>query len=219
MPGEVASDHSELWGYVTWGISTVVVVVTECLAAFSGHVPWPTISAKVGHLEYAHSWVALIVVGVIVCVAYQVIRYPLSAATADEQVTKGTVKRTSRGRLRRTGPKQDDLPWWLILFGLLIVGLGSFVTAEFDSDRFVLAYVIYGLIALLFVLIPSALAFWCARDAPFPTFYRTLSDLEIRCHVLAVTVVIGLVILLIHLSLYPWPSVFHQLKGPTTNSP
>jgi hypothetical protein len=214
----------EWWGYGVWGTATLVVLISEITAASDGDSPWPTISGTVGHLEYSHSWVALIVVALIVFVGFQILRYRLVTAQPVVQANGRVLRRTDLGRftMKHQGPTMDEqteLPVWMVVISTAVVAFGSLATAELDpSDKFVLAYVLYGLIAVFFVLIPSALAFWCARDVPFPTFFRTIANLERRLHFVSVLVVIGLVILLIHLALYPWPSIFHQLQKPTPNS-
>ena len=69
----------------------------------------------------------------------------------------------------------------------------------------VLGYVIYGLIAIFLVIIPSVLAYWFAREVPWPTLLATITSLERRWRPAAAVVLAGLVILLIHLALPPWP--------------
>ena len=63
------------------------------------------------------------------------------------------------------------------------------------------------------------LAFFFARDMPFPTLFRTIASLDARYPPFAFLPVVGLLILLIHLALYPWPSIFHQLRGVTPPTP
>jgi hypothetical protein len=73
---------------------------------------------------------------------------------------------------------------------------------------------------LFWVLIPSALA-WPKRfavDVPFPTMFETVRDLERRLRVLALVVAAGLATLMIHLVLYPWPSIIPDLKRLHTNN-
>jgi len=209
----------EGWGYLVWGVTTAAIVIPELSAVFTKQVIWPTISGTVGHLEYEHDWVGLIVVALIVGVLFGVIRYP--ATRLGPHVTP-TVGRTTLGRLTRALPKEKQLtPWFLAGLGAGVL-IASVITAGIDpNDHFVLAYVMYGTIGCFFLAVPSALAFFDAKDVPFPTLFRTIANLEVRFRPIAFVPVIGLVILLIHLALYPWPAVFHQLKGltpPTTYS-
>lgn len=208
-----------------WGAGTLVVVIPEITAA-TGHVPWPTISATVGHLETRWNWVALIVVAVIVSVAFHVARFPVSAQGAIlEQKGDRKLGRTDQGRFTRVpeGKAADQggqmsLAW--LFTGAAIVAAASSLTGIVrPGNRFMLAYVLYGLTALIFIAVPSVLAFWFAKDVPFPTFFRTIAFLEKRLHFAAVLIVVGLVILLIHLALYPWPDIFDQLRPPAPNAP
>ncbi|HVA09989.1 MAG TPA: hypothetical protein VNG12_24955, partial [Acidimicrobiales bacterium] len=68
--------------------------------------------------------------------------------------------------------------------------------------------------------IPSIVAFVWGRDVSFPTLFGTLANLEHRrwLHFVAVLVIVGLVILVFHLGLYPWPNVYHQLRPPSPTS-
>jgi hypothetical protein len=46
---------------------------------------------------------------------------------------------------------------------------------------------------------------------PFPTLYRTIANLERRWRPAAMVIVAGLVVLAIHLVVFPWPDIF--LRG------
>jgi hypothetical protein len=108
----------------------------------------------------------------------------------------------------------------LVVSGMVGVSLGAFLTAlRHPVDPFILAYVLYGLIATFFIVVPSVFVFISGRDVSFPTLFTTIGYLERRIHPLAVLLLIGLVILLVHLALYPWPAVFHQLRNPGPGSP
>jgi hypothetical protein len=219
-------ERRELWGYVVWGAGTLVVVIPEISAA-TNHVPWPTISATVGHLETRWNWVALIVVGIIVSVAFHASRFPVSEpGTIVEQMGDRKLGRTEQGRFTRVpeGRAADQggqmsLSW--LFMGAAIVALASGLTAIVirPGNKFMLAYVLYGLTAVIFIGVPSVLAFWFAKDVPFPTFFRTITFLEKRLHFAAVLIIVGLVILLIHLALYPWPDIFDHLRPPAPAAP
>ncbi len=127
----------EWWGYAVWGITVVVMLVPEVSAAANLGVPWPTISATVGHLEYQHSWVALIVVGLIVGFAYQWIRYPSFPTAPVVQADRIPRARSSLGRLtRRTdslnSDDRDEFSVAVVLISLLAVAGGSFVASRLD---------------------------------------------------------------------------------------
>jgi hypothetical protein len=59
--------------------------------------------------------------------------------------------------------------------------------------------------AVAFLVVPNVLAFWFAKEVPFPTLFRTLSDLDKRWHSAVMVVVAGLAVLAVHLVAYPWP--------------
>ena len=197
----IAANRREVTGYLVWGAMGVVVGVPEIWAAVDNHAPWPTISGTVGHLEYGHNWVAIVVVALIVWAAYHTIRGP---------------SRTGTGRAMRAGPAVKELPewsmWLYFLLGVGGVAGGSALAAVLAAHRFVLAYVLYGLIALFWIVIPNVLAYALRTDIPFPTLFRTLADLEDRARLVVVVVGAGLAILLVHLTFYPWPAVIPDLQ-------
>lgn len=83
------------------------------------------------------------------------------------------------------------------------------------------AYVLYGSLALLYIVVPSVLAFVFGKDMPFPTLFRTVANLEeylktrtwrwragpTAAWLVAYLIVAGLVILFLHLTLYPYPNI------------
>jgi hypothetical protein len=83
--------------------------------------------------------------------------------------------------------------------------VGSLIAATTASDMYVLGYVLYGLFAIFVVIVPDVLAFWFARDVPFPTLARTVADLERRWSSATMVIVAGLVVLMCHLAFPQWP--------------
>ena len=73
------------------------------------------------------------------------------------------------------------------------------------GSRYVVGYAIYGLIAVAFLIVPNVLAYWWAREVPFPTLPRALADLDGRLHSAVMIILAGLAVLAIHLVAYPWP--------------
>jgi hypothetical protein len=223
-------ESRERWGYGVWGLVALVIVIPEITAAWH-MVPWPTISGTVGHLEYRWSWVALIVVALIVSVGFHAVRYPVATKTDPALDADGRKLRTMNGRLtkrkapaeeaekrREVVPAELSIRWFAGAIGT-VVGASILVGPVFDpANPFMLGYFLYGLIGFLFVLAPSALAYWREKEVSFPTLFWTLTALERRVHVVAVGVYAGLVILLLHLAFYPWPGIFHVLQphGPPT---
>jgi hypothetical protein len=188
----------ERWGYAVWGAVGVVIAVPEIWAAAVGTAPWPTVSGTVGHLEDLWHPTAVFVVALIV----------IAAALA-----------TGYGRLDDRAPTVALAgEWWpyVYLGGAVLFSVGaSLIAAELvngSEGRFVLGYVIYGLIGFFFLFLPAVLGWMLV--VPFPSLITTLRDLERRVPVVALLVLAGLVILLIHLALYPWPDVTHHNPKP-----
>jgi hypothetical protein len=232
-------DRREWWGYGFWLAVAVVVATPEISAAAGGHrVPWPTISGTVGHLEYRWSWVALLVVSLIVAGGFHAVRFSVPRNLDPTVRPGGRRLRTAKGRLLKTttaAPSDAVAPdrsnvveveelsvLWLLGAAAVVAG-ASLVTALAvrPANPFILAYVLYGSIAMLFVVVPSVLAYWHGKDVAFPTLFWTLSTMERRFHLVAVALYAGLFILLFHLALYPWPGIFHVLRptAPTVHSP
>ncbi len=108
-------DRSEAWGYVMWGAMALVIAIPEITAAVDHKVPWPTISGMTGHLEYRWSWVALIVVALIVFAAFHAVRYPWSqSGHLATQANQRKLGRTPAGRFTRaleksSGSEKDEV--------------------------------------------------------------------------------------------------------------
>jgi hypothetical protein len=211
----------ERWGYGVWGLMAGVIALFEIWAA-AGAPPWPTISATVGHLEAQWSFVALIVVALIVLGAAHALTYawpgvgPLLARP--NRPRRG---RTKTGRITMSPTPDDDAflelsPYIYFPISLAIVIGGAWWIIGASNDKWLRGYIIYGLIAAMFAIIPNLIALFLKTDVPFPTLFRTIADLERRWHPVALVILVGLVILLIHLALYPWPRI---LQPPSTGSP
>ena len=118
-----------------------------------------------------------------------------------------------------SGSMGDELsPFYYFPIALGAVVGGCLVAAAATDDKWVLAYVIYGLIGVCFLVVPSLLAYSKrTRNPPFASLFATVLDLQGRLHFVTLVLLAGLIVLLIHLALYPWPDVFrHQ---PTPSSP
>ncbi|WP_155981807.1 hypothetical protein [Nocardia sp. BMG111209] len=197
---------AEFWGYLMWGLAGSVILVPELIAVFRV-ADLPTISATVGHLETQHSWVRLVVVFVIVVLAYyavpQLITNPERAGVVGgRQVTANGRMTPDPGVVRYQG-----MGGYLVAaIATLVVGVGFAVGArQTHPGTYVGAYVLYGAIAVMWVVVPSLLAAFRAREVPFPTLFRTIGYLERRAHPLAAVLLALLVLLLLHLAFYPWP--------------
>jgi hypothetical protein len=153
------------------------IAVPELWAA-TGNPWWPTISATVGHLEALWSPIKIIVLALIAAGAAQVLS---ESAKADE-------RRTENGRLARgTGPSAEIA--WYFPGAVLIIAVVTTLVATLTTARFTTGYVLYGMIAAAFGIVPNALAYWFAREVPFPALSRTLQNLDRRWHPAALVAV------------------------------
>jgi hypothetical protein len=203
----------------------VVIAVPELSAVGKGcDFPWPTISTTVGHLQELWPVVALAPVALIVMGTYFVFTLmPSSPPTiADDE---HLVVRTAEGRrtkvpftsyeqlaappaadwsVRDRGRKALPAPPYFGVATLAVIA--GWVVALGVDDRFVTGYIGYSIIALFWVILPSALAYWFRRDVEFTTLTYTVGMLGRRLPMVAALTAALLVILLLHLALYPWPS-------------
>jgi hypothetical protein len=212
--------RSECWGYVVWGAMGIVIAVPELLAAAGGNnFLWPTISTTVGHLQDRWPVLTLIPVALIVMAGYSALRFKLGDTTV--QADLQAIGRTPQGRLVKQDVQFDQLAQggvppepprrgeWPVLpyftFATAVVVAGGVVAAPSDS-RFLVGYVLYSLIALFWVVIPNAASYFFGKDFPFTTLVFTVGALGRRLQFAAAFVAALLVILLLHLAFYPWPS-------------
>jgi hypothetical protein len=188
-------------GYWFWGPTILIILAVELLGAlsstFKDKIPWPTISGTVGHLEKRWDWIAVIVVGVITATAFQALAYKAGS-------------RTVTGRSQRPGAptaRESGYSWLFVL----IPGLAALVLAvAFGASKIQLGYIIYGVLAVFGIVVPSMLAFVLNKDVRFPTLFFTLDRLRRRFHAAALILVTGLAILVVHLAFYPWPDITHE---------
>jgi len=224
------------WGYFVWIGATIVIVIPELLAVFKVYLPFTTISTMTGHLELLHPWVELIVVGVIVFVVFSLLK--LSPRNGTKR-NPDEPQRMASGRLtvnpeppRKASTaaeyNEEDAPAWFMIAAILfslIVAVAVWATdywyVETDRRPYHTSYVLYGLLGVGWLVIPTLIVFFTKADAPFPTLFRTVESfqgwLEKRRWPLSLgpslawavgyVVVTGLVILLLHLTLYPYPNI------------
>jgi hypothetical protein len=233
-----ALHRREIMGYLVWGAMGVIIAVPEIWAAAASGLPWQTISSSVGTgLTRDHTYVSLVVVIVLVIVGYYSFRYPLTRRepTADAEARTGTkvrerpYRRMERGgRLTLSTKRQPDADTGLVgTLGIVyffatsaVIAGATILTDQISSgspERYHASYVLYGLIALFWILVPSVVALTMGHEAPWPTLFVTIKNLETRLGPLfgslaAAMVVAGLAILLLHLVLYPFPDITHILN-------
>jgi hypothetical protein len=202
---------TEKWGYGFWLFLGLVFGVPESWAGLA-NPPWPALSDTVTHLDALWPPTAVIVVALMVFVAYYFVRVPPGPAGSPPpaQGRRGPgAGRTYNGRLSRTPADISPVPALIYVpLALAAITVGSIIAAVASGgDFWVEGYVIYGLIAIFLVIIPNLLAYWFAREVPWPTLLATVTSLERRWRPAAVVVLAGLVILMLHLAVPPWPDL------------
>lgn len=211
------------WGYVFWGFMGLVILIPELAAAKNPkEVPWPTISGTIGYLEYWHPWVALIVIGAITWWALHVVEFgpekrPVLGIDIDENRQKRYVNTpggwSTRAEQLKPLSKRIGLIYMLIAFLAVVVPSLSVALVIRPDDEYLLGEVLYGFIFVFWILIPLYLGYR-GRDVPWPTLFETFRDfahLE-RFKVIATLIAGGIIVLLIHLVLYPWPSTIPDIQ-------
>jgi hypothetical protein len=226
------STKSEKWGYVVWGVVGGAIAVPEIWAAVAGNgFIWPTISGTVGHLEDRWTVVALVPVALLAGAALALGRFQSGVSL---QADGETLIRTPQGRLAKAGkvelgpdkpvpeivmnpalglvgrPSVSVLRYFLISAAIIT---GCSLAASTSGNKWLTGYVLYSLIFLFGMAIPNALAYWKRRDVPFTTLFFTLRALQRRLHLVAVVIAAGLMILLLHLAVYPWPDLARDSAG------
>jgi hypothetical protein len=248
------------WGYIVWGVALGFVFIPELLAAVQAierHLPFTTISAMVGHLEYENALWELGPTALTVFALYSLLRTPPkessgghTVASIQARADQGDVgpHRTAGGRLTfqpsetSTGEFDESrLDGWR--FGVraavvagVIIGLTLWAADHWPTPKgqhaatnFHVGYVLYGSIAFFWLLLPSLDAFIRGKDASYPTLFRTITNLEewlagwgpqrwrrrlgkVLAWIVSYVLLWGLVFLMIHLALYPFPDITHILN-------
>jgi hypothetical protein len=213
-----------VWGYIVWGAMGVVVAIPELLASVaSKDVPFPTISGTVGYIEYWHPEFALLVIGLLVWAAFHAIRVssssipriPPTQRSREEAPTAGaaTLVRIPGGRLRVASEFQPLHPRVYVPLALGVVALAfALVRIARPHDKYLLGEVLYGSIALVWIVIPAWLAYKHGRWVPYATLFRTIQDLESHLRSAAIVFAAGILILLVHLAFYPWPGSIPDIQ-------
>lgn len=211
--------RSEASGYAVWSAMGIAVGVPEIWAAAAGSdFVWPTISTTVGHLQNRWPVVALIPVALIVMSCYSVFR--IGAASVAIQADFEALARTPQGRLTKQAVSVEQLasgvtpiesgrrPWDVLPYFVLatVAVVLTALLASVSENRFLVGYVLYSLIAVVWLIVPNVAAYWFKRDVPFTTLFFTIRCLGRRMQLVAAFVAALLVILLLHLAFYPWPS-------------
>jgi hypothetical protein len=203
-----------------------------------------------GHLEFLWNPTELLVIAAIVFALFSSIRFPPATSAVEEEMPASEEQanplqpeRTPGGRLTLPGAAppvtpaefdQGSAPRWFLVAafissaGVVLATLAA-ITWWDDERHFHPAYVLYGLLALLWLVIPSLIAFLAVKDPPFPTLFRTAANLEdwlrtrgwklgqrplgpLLAWLVSFIILWGLVVLLLHITLYPFPNITHILN-------
>jgi hypothetical protein len=195
----------ELRGYLFWGPIALTITATELLGVGDVQewidenlgltIPWPTISSTVGHLQERWNAVAALVVFAIGVIGFSALAY------------RDPEDKTYNGRtLPRDRPRESKVRYYSWQFSLPAVVAG-WIASFFTEDKLVLGYVIYGAFAIYGVIVPSLLVRFASKEVNFPTLFFTFAKLRSRYAWVAATFVGLLAVLVLHLALYPWPSI------------
>ena len=240
-------------GYLLWFVALGFFFVPEALAASKSadsSLPFTTLSGLVGHLEYRYPAFEVVTTAVIVFTLLAIRRVPprTSSGRRTQPRQDNLPHRTAGGRITfkttaavAADPDAYDVeqaPAWLVLVAVaaaLLIAFGTIAARLWWPDPppghgetnalFHPGYVLYGSVALLWFVVPSLYAFFAGRDAPFPTLFRTLLNLEhwlrdrgetgkALAWLLSFVLVWGFVFLLLHLAFYPFPDIT-KILNPT----
>jgi hypothetical protein len=207
-------------GFFVWGAVGLVIAVPEIWGSFGN--PWfYSISRTTGHLEDLWNGVRAIVVALIAVAAVHAVLYRPDMDEIPQYGVKSllrgrSVRRTSQRRLTiRESDKGDftdkvAIPY--LLTSAAIVAVTGWLAGVPQGGQYWRGYIIYGLIAVFFVIIPNTVAYFSGRDFPFTTLFATVHSLERTRNVVTMIIMAGLAVLVFHLALYPWPDI-HLTAG------
>jgi hypothetical protein len=236
----------EAWGYVFWTPLILLLFLPAELIPAAGVTNWPTFSTTIGHLEYLFGPVALLVVLLMVFTGVNALarkrRHRVSRARqargenglySDDLDGGRVISKTASAdrplarplravRLLERSDDPDQETWIrmrvYIPGSAIVIAVLAYLTFHFAGYWWG-AYVMWGLIAFFVLVLPSIFAWRFAAYVPFPTLFRTVGNLQGRVQMVGTAVVAFVVILGIHLALYPWPNISHVLKTASPQSP
>jgi len=202
-------------GLFVWGAVALVIAVPEIWGSFGN--PWfYSISRTTGHLEDLWSGVRAIVVALIAVAAVHAVLYRPDMDQPPQRRAKSLLSgrsliRTRHGRLTIRDPAGEDfddkiaVPY--LLASAAVVAVAGWLAGVPKDGQYWRGYVIYGLIAVFFAIIPNAVAYFRGREFPFTTLFATVNSLERTRNFVTMIIMAGLAVLTFHLALYPWPDI------------
>jgi hypothetical protein len=208
-------------GYVVWGSAFVVTIVPELLASINAvekHLPFPTVSRTIGHLEVVNPAWEIFPTALIVLFVYALLSAPMPGRAA---------------RLSGDDSAQSEVrPFAIraVVFAVLLVGVGIAAAAIWPDQHlagsagkepnFYVAYAFWGTTFVIWVVLPTVTALR-GRVHAYPSVTKTIVNLEraIRgrfgngaAWAVGFVLVWGMAFLLLHLTLYPFPDITRELN-------
>jgi hypothetical protein len=199
-------------GYVVWGVAFVIVIVPELLAALpltESQLPFPTISRTIGHLEAVNPKWTLLPTALIVLFMYALFRVPQNVADPHDEDDER--------------PALHRFIWSAAVSAAAVAAVTVWAFHRWPDQyveghklpNFYVAYWLYGTIFVLFVALPTY--------TEHPSLVRTVvnfeqwlaGDTRIRrglAWAVGFAIVWGMVFLLLHLTLYPFPNITRVLN-------
>ena len=214
----------EARGYLVWVLAGAVFAVPEIWASADSDLPFPTLSGTVGHLERRWEVVSLVVIVVIANALLHGVRIGAAILSRCDQEDEADGTATfhlsgrrhvaiTQGRVTLTSAPTVLSTW--VMYGVVTlsaVALGFVIplwvhgwTAS-DAEKQLAGEFGYGAMGIMFFAIPTLLS-WRGVLVPFPSLFQTVLNLERRVPPFAVAVAGCMTFLMLHLVLYPYPSI------------
>ena len=204
-------------GYVVWGAGFLFFVVPELLAAVpltESQLPFPTISRTIGHLEAIDPAWEILPTVLIVLFMYALFRAPQNAVDPhDSDDERPALRAFVRNAAICT----------LVIVGVTIWAFLHWPDQVVNGHKlpnFEVAYVLYGVTFLVWVVVPTYVVL---RTNRFPSLVQSVLNAEqwLRSFgkvgrgaawLVGFVLVWGMVFLLLHLTLYPFPNITRELN-------
>jgi hypothetical protein len=150
--------RGELQGYLVWGTIALVIVVPEVWTVITPRTPYVPLTDTLSHLSGPWKFI----------IAFLLLSFHDPDSPPAGPGDKSNVPHSRVG----------GLYYFPVVLGITLATCLSVV--ETTDDKWIVAYTIYGTLALVTVVLPTLLAFGFGRDVSYPTFTRTVADLDQR---------------------------------------
>jgi hypothetical protein len=232
------------FGYLVWGVAFLVTIVPELLASINAvekHLPFPTISRTVGHLEVINPAWEILPTFLIVLFVYALLRAPLPQLVGSTPAPELPEARAVSGD---GGDDQVPADYRRFLFraALCLVFLIAVwriaphiwpnqhlatMAPDKKLPNFYVAYCFWGATFVVWVVLPTITAA-LGNQHKFPSLPKTIVNFEQwlgrtrsgiwdrigrgAAWAFGFILVWGMAFLLLHLTLYPFPDITRQLN-------